>query len=198
MDDHQDPAYTIGELAEAAETTPRTIRYYTAEGLLPPPDTRGRYAVYNDEHLQRLRAIARLKEAYLPLQEIKARLDEMTPAHIVEFLHTPTSLSSASAYVEQILARHGRARETRLGEQGDTYHVQDSAPAAKQSAPPSANLMHAVSDERWRRIPLVSGVELHVREPLTATMETRLQRAVALAREALRGATGESSEGGPA
>ena len=30
-------SYTIGELAEAAGVTPRTVRYYTAEGLLPAP-----------------------------------------------------------------------------------------------------------------------------------------------------------------
>jgi len=33
--------YTIGQLAELAGVTPRTIRYYTAEELLPRPDARG-------------------------------------------------------------------------------------------------------------------------------------------------------------
>ncbi len=76
---NKETLYTIGELAEATGTTPRTIRYYTAEGLLPPPDTRGRYALYGQEHIDRLQLIARLKDAYLPLGEIKARMEQLSP-----------------------------------------------------------------------------------------------------------------------
>src|SRR5436309_7478607 len=78
--------YTISELAEAACTTPRTIRFYTAEGLLPPPDARGRFALYSDEHLDRLRLILRLKEAYLPLSAIRERLCNLTHSEVRELL----------------------------------------------------------------------------------------------------------------
>ena len=61
---------TIGGLSEAADVTARTIRYYVSEGLLAPPEKGGRGATYNDEHLARLLLIKRLKEEYLPLQEI--------------------------------------------------------------------------------------------------------------------------------
>ena len=47
----EEATYTIGELAERAGVTPRTIRYYTAEGLLPRPDTRGQYARYRADQL---------------------------------------------------------------------------------------------------------------------------------------------------
>jgi DNA-binding transcriptional MerR regulator len=101
--------YTIGELAEAAEVTTRTIRYYTAEGLLPPPETRGRYALYSVDHLRRLHMIARLKDAYLPLGEIKARIEQLSAEDVRELLaehHQPPQAPPASAtdYIAQVLA----------------------------------------------------------------------------------------------
>ena len=74
--------YTIGELAKCAGVTIRTIRYYCAEGLLPPPEVKGRYACYNEKHLSCLQFIAQLKNAYLPLSDIKARLANLTPEQI--------------------------------------------------------------------------------------------------------------------
>jgi DNA-binding transcriptional MerR regulator len=56
----EETLYTISQLAEAAGVTPRTIRYYTAEGLLPRPDARGQYALYSQDHLLRLQLIGRL------------------------------------------------------------------------------------------------------------------------------------------
>ena len=101
--------YTIGELAEKAGVTPRTIRYYTAEGLLPAPETRGRYALYADEHLRRLQLIARLKEAYLPLEEIKAYMSELTDEQVRQLLAQydqapePETPTSAADYISQVL-----------------------------------------------------------------------------------------------
>jgi DNA-binding transcriptional MerR regulator len=104
--------YTISELADAAGVTPRTIRYYTAEGLLPPPDTRGRYALYGDEHLLRLQLIARLKDAYLPLGEIKARTDQLDAEQLRRLLaeyHQPPQqqiAESATEYITRVLSNH--------------------------------------------------------------------------------------------
>ena len=101
--------YTIAELADRAGVTPRTVRYYTAEGLLPPPDTRGRYAVYGDDHLHRLELIARLKEAYLPLGEIRSRLEQLSveqvQAMLAEYRRKPAEAAPASAadYIAQVL-----------------------------------------------------------------------------------------------
>lgn len=101
--------WTISELAAAADVTPRTIRYYTAEGLLPPPETRGKYALYGEEHLNRLRLIAQLKAAYLPLNEIRARIERLTSDQVAQLLteygempHEPAS-TSAAGYIAQVL-----------------------------------------------------------------------------------------------
>jgi len=105
----EDILHTIGELAEKAGVTPRTIRYYTAEGLLPAPETRGRYALYADEHLRRLQLIARLKEAYLPLDEIKAYMSELTDEQVRQLLAQyeqapePETPTSAADYISQVL-----------------------------------------------------------------------------------------------
>ncbi|WP_197084438.1 MerR family transcriptional regulator [Saccharothrix sp. ST-888] len=54
--------YRVGELAEAAGITTRTLRFYRERKLLPPPRKEGRIAWYGEEHLARLRMIAELLE----------------------------------------------------------------------------------------------------------------------------------------
>src|SRR5207302_717920 len=64
----------IGELARAAGTTPRTVRYYEEIGLLPSSEPRESRAhrAYTGADLERLREILRLKELLgLSLDELK-------------------------------------------------------------------------------------------------------------------------------
>jgi DNA-binding transcriptional MerR regulator len=69
---------TIRELADLAGTTVRTIHYYIAEGLVPPPRGVKRNASYNLAHLARLRLIAALRDEGLALAAIRARLAPLT------------------------------------------------------------------------------------------------------------------------
>jgi len=109
----EETLYTIGDLADRAGVTPRTIRYYTAEGLLPRPDARGQYALYGEEHLLRLQLIARLKAAYLPLGEIKAQIQDLDlsqlRALLQEYPDLPEPSTSAADYVSHLLARQQTA-----------------------------------------------------------------------------------------
>ncbi|MER3438078.1 MAG: hypothetical protein C4346_11115, partial [Chloroflexota bacterium] len=66
--------YSLAELAEEAGVSVRTVRYYIAEGLLPPAHIAGARSSYTQAHLDRLRLIGQLKAAYLPLKEIRRRL----------------------------------------------------------------------------------------------------------------------------
>jgi len=63
--------YTVDELGERSVLTPRTIRSYQTQGLLPPPERHGRVAYYDDSHLERLQEIAGLKEDGLSLASIQ-------------------------------------------------------------------------------------------------------------------------------
>ncbi|MBP7879737.1 MAG: MerR family transcriptional regulator, partial [Candidatus Microthrix sp.] len=52
--------YRAEELAVKAGTTVRNIRSYRDHGLLPAPERRGRLALYDDSHLDRLLLISKL------------------------------------------------------------------------------------------------------------------------------------------
>ncbi len=180
--------YTIGELARAAGVTTRTIRYYTAEGLLPPPETRGKFAGYSEAHLHRLQLIARLKAAYLPLQEIRARLERLSPDEVARLLEeTPPApqqrqISSASDYLRRVLAggeqtqpvreRHAsRRRETMPAMERDMFAGHQAEPAGSAVAPrrplppyiaeegPVWHVAEPSHGEQWQRVTLAPGVQ---------------------------------------
>jgi DNA-binding transcriptional MerR regulator len=77
---------SLGELTEEAGVSVRTVRYYIAEGLLPPPEGAGPASAYTPGHLNRLRLIQRLKESYLPLKEIRRRLSGLDDGEIETIL----------------------------------------------------------------------------------------------------------------
>ncbi|MEU8822375.1 MerR family transcriptional regulator [Streptomyces sp. NPDC048636] len=52
----------MGELADKAGITVRTLRFYRERKLIPPPRREGRIAWYNEHHLARLRTIGALLE----------------------------------------------------------------------------------------------------------------------------------------
>lgn len=77
-----DVTYKLDELARAAGTSARTVRYYVQRGLLPAPAFRGKDTAYGHEHLVRLRAIRRLQDAFFPLDAIAVELQRRTLAEI--------------------------------------------------------------------------------------------------------------------
>src|SRR3712207_6583237 len=61
----------IGELAERAGVTPRTIRYYEDLGLLGPNEREGQgFRYYTDAELFRLKKLDALKQMGLSLEEV--------------------------------------------------------------------------------------------------------------------------------
>ena len=100
--------YAIGDLAGLAGATARTIRYYVAQGLLPPPAGAGPGAHYTDDHLARLRLIRRLQRQHQPLAEIRQRLASLGESEVSALVAdeevTEPPSSSALEYVRSVLA----------------------------------------------------------------------------------------------
>jgi DNA-binding transcriptional MerR regulator len=66
--------YTITELAEEFDVTPRAIRFYEEAGLLDPA-RKGRNRIYHQRDRTRLKLTLRGKRLGLSLQEVKQLVD---------------------------------------------------------------------------------------------------------------------------
>ncbi len=65
----------IGELAQVAQCSVETVRYYEKEGLLPEPArTAGNFRVYGADHLERLRFIRNCRALDMSHEEIRTLL----------------------------------------------------------------------------------------------------------------------------
>lgn len=64
-------AYTIDELAALTSIPSRTIRFYQAKGVLPPPRKHGRVAFYDDSHVAQLKVVGDLQDKGLRLRAIR-------------------------------------------------------------------------------------------------------------------------------
>jgi len=63
--------YSIGELAQRAGITRRTVRFYVQRGLIPLPLGRGRGEHYTDGHLTAVLRVKSLQEQGASLEEIR-------------------------------------------------------------------------------------------------------------------------------
>jgi len=187
--------YQINELAKKAGVSVRTIRFYIDEGLLPPPPTQGRYASYSDEYLERLELIRLLKERFLPLKEIRVRLEGLSQADVrsavvqereaaVEQKSLPAAAapqsetgktdSNALDYVNRLLKNRPSSSSPRAVQMSQPALIQ----ASRQNNLFESNTISSYpgGEEVWERIRLAPGVELHIQKPLETGMQQKLQR----------------------
>jgi DNA-binding transcriptional MerR regulator len=194
---------TIEDLEQHSGLSVRTLHYYMQEGLLPGPDKRGKYASYSQEHLDRLDLILILKEMHLPLKEIRTLLESLTPAEIQHYRDDQEDLlaklkaakpdeddaasdsdsSNALAYIRGLEEAHGMLREIR---DNQTYY---SKPLQKeiQAHQPEFSLgidraERVPQEERWRRVVLADGIELHTRETRDKETLYKIKRLLSFAR----------------
>jgi DNA-binding transcriptional MerR regulator len=143
---HRRPAdgerLTLSELTAAADVSVRTVRYYIAEGLLPPPEGSGPGSAYTEGHLDRLRLIQRLKEAYLPLKEIRRRLSGLSDDEVRSMLAPGdnraapiTSPASGTPYDESLA---GARDYLALLESREQYRTEPMALQFPAAAAPAA------------------------------------------------------------
>jgi DNA-binding transcriptional MerR regulator len=134
-------SYKITDLAREAQVSPRTVRYYVQRGLLTGPVFHGRDTAYGHGHLLRLLVIKKLQQSHMPLDEIQARIT-----------------GASDAALERMLAAEDAApAESKApSPRGGPYR----SPAPSEP-PPQQSV--SVGTERWDRIELMPGLELHVR-----------------------------------
>ena len=164
-----DATYDLQELSAEAGVTPRTVRYYIQQGLLPAPEPQGPATRYGQGHLDRLRLIRDLQAEHQPLAVIRQRLEELPDEDIHRLVRklTRSSPSSAVEYVRSVL--------------GD--------PTAPQLMARDSTALHATRPTttpvraQWERLSIAPDVELHVRRPLTREINRRVEKLLALARQ---------------
>ncbi|MFF8608324.1 MerR family transcriptional regulator [Streptomyces sp. NPDC015346] len=71
----------IGELAERAGTTTRTLRYYESRGLLAARRTENGYRTYDEDDLRLLRQIRTLQDFGFELEETRPFVECLRAGH---------------------------------------------------------------------------------------------------------------------
>jgi DNA-binding transcriptional MerR regulator len=194
-----DNPYSIADLARLTGVTPRTVRYYVAQGLLPGPDATGRRARYDDGHLARLQLTRRLQRQHLPLAEIRSRLSMMTAEEVASLASTdpapPSPSTSALDYIRTVLggvettASQPAPPATAVAEAPRTpLYPREPAPSAGTATTPSTQPPEPSILERsqWERLSLGPNVELHIRRPLSRHEQRRIDRLITIARQVLK------------
>jgi DNA-binding transcriptional MerR regulator len=204
--------YSLADLADRADVTPRTIRYYIAQGLLPPPIGAGPTTRYSPGHLGRLRLVRELQRQHLPLAEIRARLERLSDDEVAELTvaferrpASPAPAESAIEYIRTLLATSSatvvaRPPQPRMAPPPAMAQPPAMAPApprpladAASVAPPASSPDGATTESspaqpgrsQWDRISLAPDIELHVRRPLSRIQNRAVDRLVVFARKLL-------------
>ncbi len=95
----------IGELAQVAQTTVETVRYYEKEGLLPATArTAGNFRVYGPAHLERLRFIR------------NCRALDMSHAEIHTLLHLADQPAEGCGAINTVFDQHMAHVDERIRE----------------------------------------------------------------------------------
>ena len=210
-----DERYSLTELADLAGVTPRTVRYYLAQGLLPSVGQTGPGSKYTDGHLARLRAIRRLQAEHLPLAEIRRRLETLDDGEIRELVDAgepPPPTNTALEYLRTVLAGPPAVGQSRPAVAASTpapgfvARRSMSLPSVAPPRDPIAEVLpHYTSQvlpaapvpapaettvrpgdrSQWERIVLAPDIELHIRRPLPRAQNKQVDRLVTIARELL-------------
>ncbi|MFJ4469264.1 MerR family transcriptional regulator [Streptomyces sp. NPDC089424] len=102
----------IGELAERAGTTPRTLRYYEARGLLPARRNANGHRDYDERDLRLLRQIRTLQDFGFGLEETRPFVECLRAGH-PEGDSCPASLAVYRRKLDELDALIGDLRAVR-------------------------------------------------------------------------------------
>jgi DNA-binding transcriptional MerR regulator len=186
-------ALTLADLSRLADVTPRTVRYYVAQGLLPSPGQTGPGARYPESTLPRLQLIREMQRSHLPLAEIRTRLAGLTDAEVAA-MAAPASAPPSDTAIDYIRGILGAARPTQPPPAaGAAPALAPRSPqiTEPQPLPMAAEKMSAYGPDRversqWDRIALTPDIELQIRRPLGRLEQRRVERLITIARQVLK------------
>lgn len=187
--------YLIHELAEKVGISVRTIRYYISEGLLPTPDTKGRYNTFTEEYRLRLELILKLKESFLPLKEIRDRIAGLDPSEIRQLLDQLKAAGTGPEpdhllqFSNDSMIREGpldSALEYLAGVMDEQEAAKTISRKERRSISPAPSIppqrRPATEVETWQRITLAPGLELHIRPSEEPFYRERIRQIVEFAK----------------
>lgn len=184
MENEEGREYSIGELAEEAGVSTRTIRYYVSEGLLPPPAGSGPHSRYTEAHRERLETIGRLKAQYLPLKEIRRRLVGLGPDALpsaAPMRRNHNRLAQPGEHLQSRVFAERSLASPAFREQAESYgrHEDALAMARPRSASPER-------DQPWRRVTISEEAELLITEDQYRRHQDKIDWLIQWARRVLR------------
>lgn len=168
-------SYDLQELSAEAGVTPRTVRYYIQQGLLPAPEQQGPATRYGRSHLDRLRLIRHLQAEHQPLAVIRKRLEELGDEDVRRLVTRAAPAKAPSSAVDYVRSVLGGGSLPRVRSASAVYVAEPTS--VRPSSP---------GRSEWDRISLTPDVELHVRRPLTRDVNRRVQKLLDLARQILQ------------
>jgi DNA-binding transcriptional MerR regulator len=196
---------TLADLARLADVTPRTVRYYVAQGLLPSPGQAGPGSRYPESTLPRLQLIREMQRNHLPLAEIRTRLAGVTDAEIAGLV-TPAAPPPSDTAIDYIRGLLGMSRPPQPVPQpvppaGAAPAMASRGLRAAEPAPlptralsamhpavtaPFDDQLETVERSQWDRITLTPDIELQIRRPLGRLEQRRVERLITIARQVLK------------
>jgi DNA-binding transcriptional MerR regulator len=152
----------------------RTVRYYLAEGLIPPSEEKqGTASVFGFRHMLQLLVVKKLQAEHLPIRAIRELVTGKTERQLEKLLGAgqgggAASRGEALSYLESLLRK--------------SPSPSAAAPSAPPPRPPALMASPSGSTrETWARVEIEPGLEVHVSESYRAPQEDgalrRLSRA---------------------
>lgn len=129
----------IGELAQRAGTSTRTLRYYESRGLLPARRAGNGYRTYDEDDLRLLRQIRTLQDFGFDLEETRPFVECLRAGHPAGD-SCPASLAVYRRKLAELDALIGRLADVRDQVARQLADAEEAAGAAGLPAPPRCEM----------------------------------------------------------
>jgi len=174
MVDSEEP--TLKDLCEESGVSERTVRYYMAQGIIPPAPRSGPGVRYPRAHVTRLRLIRKWQEANLPLEQIRKQLADLDDVEVERLFQSQAPKA----------AREPEAGGRALDYVRKALGMSSAATPAPSQMPLIPATEVPVARSQWERYVVDEDVEIHVKRPLSHLKNRRVDALIQEARRLLK------------